>query len=114
MGTGTGWDEQRGWCERTDVRWGRGREREQGRGREWTLGDEHRMATGTGGRTEFRVVAETGTGTWTGIETRKESRRAEERIRSPKTRTRVINALWETGETWVEREITVAKNVLVQ
>ena len=48
------------------------------------------MGTGTRMRTE--------TGTRTG------SGRAEETWRSAKSHTRVVDAMWETGETWVERE----------
>ena len=56
-----------------------GRERE--RERRWRLVDEHKMGKGT----------RTGSG------------RAEERRRSAKNRTKVIDVMWETGETCVER-----------
>ena len=69
----------------------RGRER----GRGWRPVDEHRMGTGTGAGTETRAVAEMGMGTGSG--------RAEERRRSARDRTRLVDAMWETGETWVER-----------
>ena len=50
---------------------------------------------------------ETGTGTRTG------SRTAEERCRSASNRTRVVDVMWETGESWVEIKI-VDKKGLVQ
>ena len=58
--------------------------------------DEHKIEMGTGARAETRAVAEMGTGTGSG--------RAEERQRSERYRTRVVDAMWETGETWVKRE----------
>ena len=66
--------------------------------------DENRMGTGTGVGTETRAVAEmgTGSGTKTGLG------RAEGRRRSAKHRTRVVDAMWKTEETWMER----GKNVL--
>ena len=66
--------------------------------------DEHEMGTGT----ETIAVAKTGTGTRTGLG------RAEERLRSGRNCARVADAMWETGETWVEREKKVDKKVLVQ
>ena len=59
---------------------GAGMERERKRERGWK-------------RTKERKVAGTRTG----------SGRAEERRRSARNLTRVVDALWETGETWVER-----------
>ena len=76
--------------------------------------DEHRIETGTGAGTETRAVAEMGTRMETGTGTRIGSGRAEERRRSAKDRTRVVDALWETGETWVERGKNVEKKRLVQ
>ena len=46
----------------------------------------------------------TQTGTRTGLG------RAEERRRSARNRTGVVDAMWETGETWVERVGSVAAN----
>ena len=53
----------------------------------------------TGSETKARVVAGTGTGTGTG--------RAEERRGSARSLTRAVAAMWETGETWVERQKNV-------
>ena len=77
----------------------------RGRGRGWRPVDEHRMGTGTGTGTEAKTVAEVGTGmriTETG--TRIGSGKSEERRRSARNRKIVVDAMWETGETWVERE----------
>ena len=81
---------------------GMGRERERG----WRPANEHRMGTGTGAGTETRAVAEIGTGTrmGTGTATRTGSGRVEESRKSARHRTRVVDAMWETGETWVEKE----------
>ena len=50
--------------------------------------------------TETRAVAEMGTGTRiTGTGTRVGSGRAEERRRSGRNRSRLVDAMWETGET---------------
>ena len=60
--------------------------------------------TGTGTGTEARTVAEMGTGariTRTG--TRIGSGRAERRRRTARNRKIVVDVVWETGETWVER-----------
>ena len=46
----------------------------------------------------------THTHTHTGTGTRTGSGRAEERGRSAKERTRAVDSIWETGETWVERD----------
>ena len=90
MGTGT----KRDWD----------RERERG----WMSMNEHRMGTGTEAGTETKAVAEIGTGTRMGTGTRAGSGRVEERRRSARNRTRrVVDAMWETGETWVE----IGKNV---
>ena len=62
------------------------------------------MGTGTGAGKETRAVAERGTGTRMGTGTRIGSGRAEERRRSARYRTKVVDAVWETGETWVEIE----------
>ena len=50
----------------------------------------------------------TGTGTMIG------SGRAEERRRSARNHTRVVDAMWGTGATWVERGNIVEKKGLVQ
>ena len=60
--------------------------------------------TGTGTRAEARTVAEMGTGTRiTGTGTRIGSGRVEDRRRSARSRKIVLDAMWETGETWPER-----------
>ena len=65
--------------------------------------------------TEARTVAEMGTGTGiTGTGTRIGSERVEERQRNARNREIVIDAMWETGETWVERGKNVEKKRLVQ
>ena len=62
------------------------------------------MGTGTGTGTEARTVAEMGMGTRiTGTGTRIGSGRAEERRRSARNHKIVVDDMWETGETWVER-----------
>ena len=77
------------------------------RGREWRPEDEHKYF-GNGDRrvgTETRAAAAekgTGTGTRTG------SGKAEDRRRSARNRTKVVDATWETGETWFSGKI---KNV---
>ena len=82
---------------------GAGTGRERGRG--WRHIDEHRMGTGTGTGTEARTLAEMETGRrMTGAGTRIGSGRAEERRRSARNRKIVVDAMWETGETWVEGE----------
>ena len=63
--------------------------------------DNHKMGTGTGAGTKMRAVVETGTGMGTGLRTG--SGRAEERGRSARNGTRVVDAMWEMGETWMER-----------
>ena len=69
--------------------------------------------TRTGTRTEARTVAEMGT--WTRITgTRIGSGRAEERRKSARNRKIVVDAMWETGETWVERGKNVENKGLVQ
>ena len=86
---------------------GRGREtgrragRGRGRGGRWRPVDEHRMGTGTG--PEAGTVAEMGRGR-EGKGRRIGSGEAEERRRSARNRKIVVDAMWETGETWVERE----------
>ena len=65
--------------------------------------DEHRMGT----ETEARTVAEMGTGTRMG--TRIGSGRAEESRKSARNRKMVVDAMWETGETRVERGKNVEK-----
>ena len=78
---------------------GDGTGRQRGRGRGWRPVDEHRMGTAT------RI---TGTGTKIG------SGRAEERRKSARNREIVVNAMRETGETYVERGTHVEKKGLVQ
>ena len=60
-------------------------------------------------------VVEMRTGTWmvTGTGTKKGSGRAEERRKSARNRARVVDAMWETGETWVEREKIVDNEALL-
>ena len=82
-------------------------------GRGWRPVDEHKMGTRTGTGTEARTVAEMGTGTKT-TGTRIRSGRAEERRRSARNRKIVVDAMRETGETWVERGKNVEKKGLVQ
>ena len=73
--------------------------------------EEYRMGKGA----EARAVAEMGIGTRiTGTGMRIGSRRAEERQRSARNRKIVVDAMWETGETWVERGKNVEKKGLVQ
>ena len=90
---------------------GAGTGREQGRGRGWRPVDKHRMGIGT----ETTTVAEMRTGTRiTGTGTSIESGRAEERRRSARNREIVVDAMWKTGETSVERGENVEKKGLVQ
>ena len=84
---------------------GAGTGRGRGRGQGWRPVDEHRMGTGTGTGTEARTVAEMGTGTRImGTGTTIGSGRAEERRKNARNREIVVDAMPETGETWVERE----------
>ena len=71
-------------------------------------GDGSREGAGTGGSSVDEHKIGTGTGAWT--ETRAVA--AEERKR--KNRTRVVDAMWETGKTWVERGRNVENKGLVQ
>ena len=71
-------------------------------------GDGAGMGTGTGtgvgAGTEARTIAEMGTGKRiTESGTKIGLWRAEERRRSAKKRKIVVDAMWETGETWVKR-----------
>ena len=69
------------------------------------------MGTGT----EVRTVAEMGTGTRIrGTGMRIGSGRAEERRRSARNRKIVVDAMWETGETWGERGKNVKNKELVE
>ena len=78
--------------------------------------------TGTGAETRRRTQGEKGTGTGTearrvvemGTGTRIGSGRAEERRRSARNREIVVDAMWETGETWVERGKNLENKGLVQ
>ena len=92
-------------------RTGTGTGRERGRG--WGPVDEHRMGTGTRTGTEARTVVEMGTGT-TITGTRIELGRAEGRRKSARNRKIVVDAVRETGETWVESDKNVEKKGLVQ
>ena len=78
--------------------------------------DEHKIGTGTEAGTETSEVAEMGTGTRMGVgtATRTGSRRVEERRRSARNLTRVVDTIWEMREPWVEREKHVDKKGLVQ
>ena len=69
------------------------------------------MGTGTG--TEARTVAEMGTGT-TITGTRIVLGRAEGRRKSARKRKIAVDAVRETGETWVESEKNIEKKGLVQ
>ena len=60
------------------------------------------------GNESSSTIAEMGMGTRMG------SGRAEERRRSARNRTRLVEAMWGTGETWVERGKNVEKKGLVQ
>ena len=63
----------------------------------------------------MEAIVEMGTGTRiTGMETRIGSGRVEERRRSAKKRKIVVDAMWETGKTWVERGKFVEKKRLIQ
>ena len=66
------------------------------------------MRTGTGAGTETRAIGEMGMGTRIG------SGRVGERRRSTRNPTRLVDAMWETGETLVERGKHVEKKGLVQ
>ena len=86
-----------------------------GTGRETGTGVETRRRTPDGNRdgSEDSTVVEMGTRTRiTG--TRTGSGRAEERRRRAKKRRIVVDAMSETGETWVERAKNVEKKGLVQ
>ena len=74
------------------------------------------MGTGTGAGTETRARGDIGMGTRMGTETgaRIGSGRVEERRRSARNRTRLVVAMWETEETWVERGENVEKKGSVQ
>ena len=74
------------------------------------------MGTGMEAGTETRAIAEMGKETrmGTGTGTRTGSWRAEERRRSASNRIRVVDAVWETAETWVERGKNVDKKDLAQ
>ena len=74
------------------------------------------MGTAMGAGTETRAEAEMRIGTRIGTTTgmRTGSERATERRRSARNRTRGVDAMWETGETWVKREKYVDKKGLVQ
>ena len=76
-------------------------------------GSGNGVGTGTGTGVEARTVAEMGTGTRiTG--TRIGSGRGEEKRRSARNRKIVVDAMWETGETWVERGTDLEKKGLFQ
>ena len=81
---------------------GRGQEPERG----WRPVKEHKLGTRSRSEAETITVAETGTGTGTGKRTglRTGFGRAEERGISANNRTIVVDAMWETRETWAQRE----------
>ena len=60
------------------------------------------MGTGT----ETRAIVEMGMGTSMGTGTRIESGRAEERRISARNHTRLVDDMWETGETLVQKRKT--------
>ena len=62
------------------------------------------MGTETGAGTEMRAVVEMRTGTRMGTGTG--TGRAEDRRKNARNPTRVVDVMWETGETWGEREKT--------
>ena len=80
--------------------------------------------TQTGAGTEMRAVAEMATETRMGLSTgtkmelatgmRTGSRWEEERRRSPRNPSRVVDAMWEMGETWAERGKNVDEKECVQ
>ena len=73
------------------------------------------MGTGTGTGTEARTVAEMGTGTTiTGTGTRIGLGRAEGGQKSARNLKIAVDAVRETGETWVESEKNVEKKGLGQ
>ena len=84
---------------------GAGTGRERGPKRGWRPVNDHKMETGTEAGTETRAVAEMEKGTRMrmGTRTRTGLGRSEERRRSATKRTRVVDAMWETGETLLER-----------
>ena len=87
--------------------------RERGRGRGWGPVVEHRMGTGTGTGTEARTVAEMGTGTAiTGTRIGLGGLNGGEKAQE--TAKKTVDAVRETGETWVESEKNVEKKGLVQ
>ena len=109
-GAGMEWEREREreWKRASERKMGTGTGTGTGRGRGWKTLDGHRMGTGTGAGTETRaIIVEMGMGT------RIESERAEERRRSARNRTRLVDAIWETGETWLERGKNVEKKGLV-
>ena len=116
-GTGAGTERERerepGWKRTKERRTGAGAGTGRERGRGWGPVDEHRMGTGTGTGTEARTVAEMGTGT-TITGTRIGLGRAEGRQKSARNHKIAVDAVRETGETWVESEKNVEKKGLVQ
>ena len=92
---------------------GNGDGAERGRGRGWGPVVEHGMGTGTGTGTEARTVAEMGTGTAMTV-SKIGLGRAEGRRKSARNRKIAVDAVRETGETWVESEKNVEKKGLVQ
>ena len=93
---------------------GTGMERERERERGGRRTRERKMGTGTGAGMETRAIVEIGMETSMGMGARIESGRAEERRRSARNRKMVVDAMWETGETWVERGKHVEKKGLVE
>ena len=84
-----------------------------GTGVEVNEGAQDGNGDGAGTGTEARTVAEMGTGT-TKTGTRIGLGRAEGRRKSARNRKIAVDAVRETGETWVESEKNVEKKGLVQ
>ena len=82
-----------------------------GTGSGWRALDDYRMGTRTGVGTETRAIMEMGMRARMGTGTKIKSGRGEERRRSARSRTRVVDDMWELGETC---EKNVEKKGLVQ
>ena len=74
------------------------------------------MGTGTGAGTETKAIVAMGMGTRMGTGTRMRigSGRAKERRGSARNHTRLVDVMWETGETWVEGGKNVEEKGRVQ
>ena len=116
-GTGTGVEVNEGAQDGNEDGNGDGSRDGAGAGTGTEVETRRRTADGNGDRDGdgARTVAEMGTGTRiTGTGMRIGSGRAEERRRSARNRKMVVDAVRDTGETWVERERNVEKKGLVQ